>query len=107
MTPVQEKYKTDSRGSNMDITPENLVYHELIGLPVQVETPPYRAAGTVVDETRNMLVIGTEGRQDIRVPKACCSFVFTIPDGRRVRVRGDLLQSQPENRIPKRKRKGK
>ena len=42
----------------MDITPENLVYHELIGLPVQVETPPYLVSGTVVDETRNMLVIG-------------------------------------------------
>jgi len=90
----------------MEITPENLVYHELIGLPVRVETAPYRAAGVVVDETRNLLVIGTEGHA-IKVPKACCSFVFTIPDGRRVRVRGDLLQSQPENRIPKRKRKGK
>lgn len=90
----------------MDITPENLVYHELIGLPVMVETPPYQATGTVVDESRNMLVIGT-GEHEIKVPKSCCSFVFTIPDGRRVRVRGDLLQSQPENRIPKRKRKGK
>jgi len=90
----------------MDITPENLVYHELIGLQVEVETPPYRAAGAVVDESRNMLVIGT-GQRDIRVPKSGCTFVFTIPDGRRVRVRGDLLQSQPENRIPKRKRKGK
>jgi ribonuclease P protein subunit POP4 len=90
----------------MDITPENLVYHELIGLPVQVETPPYQASGKVVDETRNMLVIGT-GEHEVKVPKSCCSFVFTIPDGRRVRVRGDLLQSQPENRIPKRRRKGK
>ena len=90
----------------MDITPENFVYHELIGLPVKVETPPYLVSGTVVDETKNMLVIGT-GQHEVKVPKSCCSFVFTIPDGRRVRVRGDLLQSQPENRIPKRKRKGK
>ena len=52
----------------MDITPENLVYHELIGLPVRVETAPYRAAGVVVDETRNLLVIGTEGHA-IRSPK--------------------------------------
>ena len=94
----------------MDITPENIVYHELIGLPVEVETPPYRVSGTVVDETKNMIVIvtviGTK-QHEVKVPKSCCSFVFTIPDGRRVRVRGDLLQSQPENRIPKRKRKGK
>jgi ribonuclease P protein subunit POP4 len=71
-----------------------------------VETPPYLVSGTVVDETKNMLVIGN-GQHEVKVPKSCCSFVFTIPDGRRVRVRGDLLQSQPENRIPKRKRKGK
>jgi len=90
----------------MDITPDTIVYHELIGLPVKVETPPYQDSGTVVDETKNMLVIGN-GQQEVKVPKSCCSFVFTIPDGRRVRVRGDLLQSQPENRIPKRKRKGK
>ncbi len=90
----------------MDITPENLVFHELIGSPVQVETRPYLVSGCVVDETRNMLVIGT-GQREVKVPKSPCSFVFTIPDGRRVRVRGDLLQSQPENRIPKRKRKGK
>jgi ribonuclease P protein subunit POP4 len=90
----------------MDIAPENVIYHELIGLPVEVETPPYRASGTVIDETRNTLLIRAE-RHEIRVPKACCSFVFTLDDGRRVRVRGDLLQSQPENRIPKRKRKGK
>jgi ribonuclease P protein subunit POP4 len=91
----------------MDITPENIVYHELIGLPVVVETAPYLASGIVVDETRNMLVVRSAERHEIKVPKSCCSFVFTIPDGRRVRVRGDLLQSQPENRIPKRKRKGK
>ncbi len=90
----------------MDIAPENIIYHELIGLNVEVETPPYVLSGQVVDETRNTLVINT-GAHDAKVPKSCCSFVFTLPDGRRVRVRGDLLLSQPENRIPKKKRKGK
>jgi ribonuclease P protein subunit POP4 len=90
----------------MDIAPDNIVFHELIGLPVEVETPPYRATGVVIDETRNMLVISS-GARDLKVPKSRCTFVFTIPDGRRVRVLGTLLQSQPENRIPKRKKKGK
>ena len=90
----------------MDVTPENLVYHELIGLKVEVETPPYALSGFVVDETRNMIIINT-GEHDARVPKSCCTFVFTLPDSRRVRVLGALLLSQPENRIPKRKRKGK
>lgn len=90
----------------MDVTPENIVYHELIGLCVEVETPPYAVSGTVADETRNMLVIST-AHGDVKVPKSCCTFVFTLPDRRRVRVLGTLLQLQPENRIPKRKRKGK
>ncbi|WP_424359680.1 ribonuclease P protein component 1 [Methanocella sp. MCL-LM] len=90
----------------MDIAPDNLIYHELVGLEVEVETPPYILSGKVVDETRNMIIINT-GKHDAKVPKSCCSFVFTLPDGRRVRVRGDLLLSQPENRIPKKKRKGK
>ncbi len=90
----------------MDIAPDNIIYHELIGLSVEVETPPYVLSGRVVDETRNTLVINT-GKHDARVPKSCCTFVFTLPDSRRVRVQGTLLQSQPENRIPKKKRKGK
>ncbi len=91
---------------NMDLTPENLIYHELIGLPVEVESPGYRLKGVVVDETRNMLVIDVNGT-DKKVPKHAGAFIFTLPDGRRVRALGTLLQSQPENRIPKRKKKGK
>jgi len=90
----------------MDIEPENIIYNELIGLPVEVETPPYALKGTVIDETRNMIIVKA-AKGDVKIPKACCSFIFTLPDGRRVRVRGALLQSQPENRISKRKRKGK
>jgi ribonuclease P protein subunit POP4 len=91
----------------MDITPENLIYHELIGLPVEVISTSVGAMkGIVVDETRNMLVIQVNGA-DKKIPKDAASFIFTLPDGRRVKVLGDLLRSQPENRIPKRKRKGK
>jgi ribonuclease P protein subunit POP4 len=90
----------------MDLAPENLIYHELIGLPVEVEAPGFRMKGIVVDETRNMLVIEVNGT-DKKIPKDSGSFIFTLPDGRRVRALGTLLQSQPENRIPKRKKRGK
>jgi ribonuclease P protein subunit POP4 len=90
----------------MDITPENIIYHEIIGLPV--ETVPAcegekSVLGTVVNETRNMVIINANGR-DLKVAKSGRSFIFTIPKGVRVKVLGTLLQSQPENRIPKRKR---
>ncbi len=90
----------------MDLTPENLIYHELIGLPVEVEAEGYKMNGIVVDETRNMLVIEANGA-DKKIPKDCGAFVFTLPSGQRVKVLGSLLRSQPENRIPKRKKKGK
>lgn len=90
----------------MDLSPENLIYHELIGLPVEVDSPGYRLKGVVVDETRNMLVIETVSG-DKMIPKDAGAFIFTLPDGRRVKVLGTLLRSQPENRIPKRKKKGK
>ena len=90
----------------MDLTPENLIYHELIGLPVEVESPGMHHRGVVVDETRNMLVVEVNGA-DKKIPKDAATFIFTLPDGRRVKVLGGLLRSQPENRIPKRKRKGK
>jgi ribonuclease P protein subunit POP4 len=88
----------------MDITPETLVYHELIGLHIEVESETYAVKGVVSDETKNMLVI-RKGDRDVKVPKACCAFVFTLPDGRRVRVDGTLLASRPEDRIPKKKRR--
>lgn len=88
----------------MKIEPGNLVHHELIGLPVRVvdATNPCLVgiSGRTVDETRNTLVI-EEKDGERRVPKRAASFQFTIPDGRRVRVSGSLLVSQPENRVQK------
>ncbi len=87
------------------MTPESLTRHELIGLWVEVadSTNPCLSGifGRVVDETRNTLVVETENGEK-RVPKACAKFTFTLPDGRRARVDGLVLESLPENRINKR-----
>lgn len=89
----------------MNLSPESLPRHELIGLHVQVDesTDPGLVAlfGRVVDETRNTLLLETK-RGMKRIPKACTSLIFTLPDGQRVRVAGSVLVSQPENRISKR-----
>jgi ribonuclease P protein subunit POP4 len=90
----------------MNLTPDNLIYNEIIGLPVEVESTALSIKGVVVDETRNMLVIATNSG-DKKISKSSGSFIFTLADGKRVRVLGTLLRSQPENRIPKRKKKGK
>jgi len=91
------------------ITKENILRHELIGLPVEVvhaSNPAQQGvAGHIVDETRNMLVIETP-RGKKRIGKAYASFRITVPDGTVVEVSGSALVSQPERRIAKTSRTG-
>lgn len=89
----------------MKLTPDNLTRHELIGLSVRVLegcNPALQGlAGTVVDETRNMLVIETAPGAEKKLPKAGNLFCFIIPGGPRVGVRGERLLARPEDRIKK------
>ena len=86
------------------ITPRDLVCHELIGLPIAVarstDDSKIGLTGTVVDESRNMLIIETtDGRRS--VAKDECAFHFTLPQGERVEVEGTVLVARPEDRIKK------
>ena len=91
------------------ITAENILRHELLGLPVEVVRAANPAqqgiAGRVVDETRNMLVIGTP-RGEKRVEKAHATFRLTLPAGTVVDVSGSALVSRPEKRISRVSKKG-
>ncbi|MEA1944973.1 MAG: ribonuclease P protein component 1 [Euryarchaeota archaeon] len=113
------------------ITPENLIYHTLIGLETVVadSTNPDMVdiTGVVVDETRNTLVINPclrffhndfstrffhkksskncqDSFSDRIIPKSHTIFIFSLPDGSMVRVNGDLLVARPEDRITKKHR---
>ena len=89
----------------MNLLPESLARHELIGLEVMVEDSSdpglIGLSGEVVDETRNTFLLETE-RGIKRIAKANTSLIFTLPEGQRVKVAGSVLISQPENRITKR-----
>jgi len=89
------------------VEPVELTRHELIGLKVDVvaSTNPAMVgiAGRVVDETRNTLMVDACG--DRRLPKDACTFAFTLPDGRKVRVDGARLVGRPEDRITKRRKR--
>jgi len=86
------------------MTPENLVRHELISLEVKVKesTNPSQKGlkGRVIDESFKMLVIETPNGER-SVPKEGATFIFTIQDGKKVQVDGDLLLGRPEDRIKK------
>ena len=90
------------------ITPENLVKHELTGLEVEIAGSSNKSMisikGRVIDESRQMLTIKTVDGEK-KVPKALCSFIFTLPEGKKVKVDGELLVSRPEDRIKKKFRK--
>ena len=92
----------------MNLTPESLARHELIGLEVNVENSSNSCqiglSGQVIDETRNTLLLETKGRV-VRLAKKDTSLVFILPHGQRVRICGHVLISQPENRINKRMQK--
>jgi ribonuclease P protein subunit POP4 len=89
----------------MRVTPSNLLRHELIGLRLNVAESSNSTVrglrGTVIDETRNMLVIENERNNEKRVSKAGNRFIFELDDGKLVRVKGDRLILRPEDRIKK------
>jgi ribonuclease P protein subunit POP4 len=93
----------------LEITPSKLVFHELIGLGATIigATNPTLndICGKVVDETKNMIIVQTKDGTEKKIPKKGTSFVFQIPAQlsgkhaeRYVKVNGNLLLSQPENR---------
>lgn len=86
------------------ITPENLVRHELIGLPCKVKDSTNKALtgleGRIVDETRQTLTLEVKGSEKNLI-KDQCIFSFKIPSGKWVRVDGKILVARPEDRIKK------
>jgi ribonuclease P protein subunit POP4 len=84
------------------ITPENLIKHELIGLQAEVakSTNKFQVGikGLVVDETKNLLAIETADGVK-RVQKKGAEFIFTIPGGKKVKVRGSIIAKRHEDRV--------
>ena len=90
----------------MPITKRNLLRHELIGLKARVENSSDLTLlgihGTVIDETRDMLVIEQAGGTK-SVLKASSKFMFTLPGGEEVEVEGAKLVGRPEERVRRRR----
>lgn len=67
-----------------EITPQNILRHELIGLTVKVmhaDNPMIEGIrGVVVDETKNMLMISAKRRR-VMIPKNVATFRFDLPGG--------------------------
>jgi len=95
----------------MQLSPGNLIHHEIIGLETEVvdssNFSQIGIKGKVIDETKNTLSIQLEKGLTKIIAKSHTHFLFNLPTGRRylpvskiqVKVDGTLLLSQPENRI--------
>jgi ribonuclease P protein subunit POP4 len=80
------------------------VQGEFIGLKAKVvestNADNVGISGTVVDETRNTLLIRQKDA-DKMVVKGSSVFHFTMPDGTIVEVDGKIILGRPEDRLKK------
>ncbi|MCS7097649.1 MAG: ribonuclease P protein subunit [Candidatus Methanomethyliaceae archaeon] len=90
----------------MKHNPSNLIYHNLVGLNIEVtsSTDPTQIGvrGIVVDETANLLIISTMDNKVKKIPKRNCIFTFFIPNP--IVVRGEEIAYNPAERLKRIKR---
>lgn len=84
--------------------PEELAKHELIGLKVRVAGSRNESQkgieGTVIDETKNMLVISSQAGEK-KVFKEQSIFIFTLQTGEEVTLEGERISGRSEDRLKK------
>lgn len=88
--------------SCFSITKENFIKHELIGLDCSVycssDSNKENIEGKVVWETKNMLYI-KDGEETKKLPKNESIFEFSLPSNEVVRIKGELINERPEDRV--------
>ena len=86
------------------LTKRVLKKHELIGKKVEVieskNITQKGINGNITDETEKTIKIEHDGRERI-VAKKGSVFVFTLPNGEKVKINGDEIAVKPEDRIRK------
>ena len=86
------------------ITPNNILYHELICLPTKVVDSRIKSLvglkGKVVMETKNMLYVD-DGTKVRAVPKKVSVFEFILPSGHSIKLSGISIIGRPESRLSK------
>ena len=87
------------------INRQNLLFSSFIGLPVELVNCSQRKLvglkGTVVDETKNLIVVEPRGAKSVKIPKVSATFRFTLENGEKVDVDGSKIAFRPHERPKK------
>lgn len=87
------------------ITKQNLLYSTFIGLPVEITGSSQRSmvglSGTIVDETKNLILIEKADGKEVKIPKASSTFRFTTEDGQKADLKGADIAFRPHERPKK------
>jgi len=86
----------------MPRTPRNIIFHELIGLPVKVlshyDPSLVGLEGVIVWETARTIHVRVRGGRTLVILKSGALFALQLPGGEEVVVRGDHLLGRPSDR---------
>ncbi len=89
----------------MMITKKNILYSSLVGLPVELVNCSQRhlvgLKGTVVDETKNLIVIEKPDGREAKIQKVSATFRFTLESGETVDIEGRRIAFRPHERPKK------
>ena len=87
------------------ITKQNLLFSTFIGLPVEIVNSSQRnligLKGTIVDETKNLIVVEKIDGTEVKIPKVSSTFRFYVEDGEKVDVVGKGIAFRPHERPKK------
>lgn len=89
-----------------DVMPD-ILKHEFVGLVVEVvwskNPDAVGIVGHIIDETRNTITIKTR-KGSKSLAKDTCTFLFTMPNGDKIKVEGHRLVGRPEDRVKKKQK---
>ncbi len=81
---------------------QNLLQHELIGLPVKIvqsfNPSQENLEGQVIDETMRTIILRSDNRTRT-MQKIGTTFRFALTDGSKADVNGEKLLRRPEDRV--------
>lgn len=86
----------------MNVTAQNVIAHELIGIDVKIvesrDPTLEKVSGKIVYETKNMIMLNANNKMKM-IPKKVVKLALELPDNSECLVNGSDLVGRPEDRI--------